>query len=30
MDEALDASLMVKAGFQVAQVRAEINEKYGR
>lgn len=30
MDEALDASRMVKAGYQVAEIRAEIDKKYGR
>ena len=30
MDEALDASRMVKAGYRVEQVRAEIDKKYGR
>jgi len=30
MDEALDASRMVKGGFTVAQIRAEIDRKYGR
>lgn len=30
MDEALDASRMVKAGLQVAQIRAEIDRKYGK
>lgn len=30
MDEALDASRMVKAGFRMDQIRAEIDRKYGR
>ncbi len=30
MDEALDASRMLKAGYTVAQIRAEIDKKYGR
>ena len=30
MDEALDASRMVKAGSRVDQIRAEIDRKYGR
>ena len=30
MDEALDASRMVKAGFTVARIRGEIDKKYGR
>ncbi len=30
MDEALDASRMVKAGYPAARVRAEIDRKYGR
>jgi hypothetical protein len=30
MDEALDASRMVKAGNPVAKIRTEIDRKYGR
>ncbi len=30
MDEALDASRMMKAGYTVAEIRAEIDAKYGR
>ena len=30
MDEALDASRMVKAGYRAEQIRAEIDKKYGR
>jgi hypothetical protein len=30
MDEALDASRMVKAGYTIAQIRAEIDRAYGR
>jgi hypothetical protein len=30
MDEALDASRMVKQGLTTAQVRTEIDRKYGR
>ena len=30
MDEALDASRMVKAGTPVAKIRTEIDRKYGR
>ena len=30
MDEALDASRMVKTGRSVAQIRGEIDRKYGR
>jgi hypothetical protein len=30
MDEALDASRMVKAGYPVARIRAEIDRKFGR
>ena len=30
MDEALDASRMVKAGYPIARIRAEIDRKYGR
>ncbi len=30
MDEALDASRMVKAGHSIAQIRAEVDRKYGR
>ena len=30
MDEALDASRMVKAGYSIAQIRAEIDRTYGR
>jgi hypothetical protein len=30
MDEALDASRMVKAGFPIARIRAEIDRTYGR
>ena len=30
MDEALDASRMTKMGQSVAQIRAEIDRKYGR
>jgi hypothetical protein len=30
MDEALDASRMVKAGYPVARIRAEIDRVYGR
>jgi hypothetical protein len=30
MDEALDASRMLKAGTPVAGIRAEIDRKYGR
>jgi hypothetical protein len=30
MDEALDASRMVKAGYEVSRIRAEIDGKYGR
>ena len=30
MDEALDASRMVKAGRPIAEVTAEIDRKYGR
>jgi hypothetical protein len=30
MDEALDASRMVAAGYSIAQIRAEIDRKYGR
>jgi hypothetical protein len=30
MDEALDASRMVKAGYSVARIRGEIDGRYGR
>lgn len=30
MDEALDASRMVKAGSQVAEIRVAIDRKYGK
>ena len=30
MDEALDASRMVKAGYRVDQLRAAIDRKYGK
>jgi hypothetical protein len=30
MDEALDASRMVNAGYSVGQIRSEIDRKYGR
>jgi hypothetical protein len=30
MDEALDASRMVKAGWSVDRIRAAIDERYGR
>jgi hypothetical protein len=30
MDEALDASRMVKAGYSVGRIRAEIDRKFGR
>jgi hypothetical protein len=30
MDEALDASRMVKAGYSVARIRAEIDRKFAR
>jgi len=30
MDEALDASRMVTAGYPVARIRAEIDRKYAR
>jgi hypothetical protein len=30
MDEALDASRMVNAGYPVARIRAEIDRVYGR
>ncbi len=30
MDEALDASRMVKAGDRVDRIRAEIDRKYGK
>jgi hypothetical protein len=30
MDEALDASRMVKAGYRVDRIRTEIDRKYGR
>ena len=30
MDEALDASRMVNAGYSVEQIRTEIDRKYGR
>jgi hypothetical protein len=30
MDEALDASRMVKAGYSVVRIRAEIDRTYGR
>jgi hypothetical protein len=30
MDEALDASRMVKAGYSTDQIRSEIDRKYGR
>ncbi len=30
MDEALDASRMVKAGYPLARIRAEIDWTYGR
>ncbi len=30
MDEALEASRMVKAGYPVARIRAEIDRTYGR
>lgn len=30
MDEALDASRMVNAGYPVEQIRSEIDRKYGR
>jgi hypothetical protein len=30
MDEALDASRMVKAGYPVGRIRAEIDRTYGR
>jgi hypothetical protein len=29
MDEALDASRMVAAGYDVARIRAEIDRRYG-
>jgi hypothetical protein len=30
MDEALDASRMVEAGYPAARIRAEIDRKYAR
>jgi len=30
MDEALDASRMVKEGYSVARIRTEIDRRYGR
>jgi hypothetical protein len=30
MDETLDASRMVNAGYSVEQIRSEIDRKYGR
>jgi hypothetical protein len=30
MDEALDASRMVKAGYSVSEIRAATDAKYGR
>ena len=30
MDEALDASRMVKGGYPIARIRAEIDRTYGR
>jgi hypothetical protein len=30
MDEALDASRMVKAGYSIVQIRAEIDRTYAR
>jgi len=30
MDEALDASRMVKAGYPIDEIRAEIDREYGR
>jgi hypothetical protein len=30
MDEALDASRMVKAGYPIARIRAGIDRTYGR
>ncbi len=30
MDEALDASRMVRAGYPVARIRAEIDRQYAR
>jgi hypothetical protein len=30
MDEALDASRMVDAGYSADQIRSEIDRKYGR
>jgi hypothetical protein len=30
MDEALDASRMVRAGYPIARIRAEIDRTYGR
>jgi len=30
MDEALDASRMVKAGYPIARIRVEIDRTYGR
>jgi hypothetical protein len=30
MDEALDASRMTAAGYDVGQIRAEVDRKYGR
>lgn len=30
MNEALDASRMVKAAYSIDQIRAEIDRKYGR
>jgi hypothetical protein len=30
MDEALDASRMAVAGYDVVRIRAEIDRKYGR
>jgi hypothetical protein len=30
MDEALDASRMVKAGYSVDRIRREIDRKYGQ
>ncbi len=30
MDEALEASRMVKAGYPIARIRSEIDQTYGR
>ncbi len=30
MDEALEASRMVRAGYPIARIRAEIDRTYGR